>query len=166
MLRNNHYSRQEFLPASRHSVASDSARNSSEEKICFSRRGAPPGPSLGNSWPGFPPLGIARVVEPLSALIASREADFLFQQSLFAKAESPSRRGRWDVRSRSEKSASRPRRARPTQTVSNPVQQLPKAHLFSHYLVKFGINTFCFLNLRRSSAERPSKAGDSALRKL
>ncbi len=81
----------------------------SEEKICSpsagphsdnsrrSRGGAPPGPSEGDPWPGFPHLEIARVVGPPSALMASGESNFLLPSRVFAilRAERP---GRWASR--------------------------------------------------------------------
>ncbi len=114
-----------------------------------SRGGAPPGPSLGNPWPGFPRLGIARVVGPPSALIASGETNFLCHGRISpaeggvgpCEADRKNRRAGPDERGR-------------LKPLFNSVRQLPDNLLFSRFLLTFGMNQPCFLD--SGNARRPS----------
>jgi len=118
-----------------------------------SRGGAPPGPTEGDFWPGFPRLGIARVVELPSALIESGETNFLLIP------------GRIPFAGRGVGEAARigiflppgPRRTRPTQTVFHLIRQLPN-HLPASSPFPRIWNKALFL-LDHGSVRRPSGRG-------
>ena len=134
------------------------------EKICFPRHGPLPNnskrfqrmgptPSLvWERWRRFPILGIARVVRPLSALMAPGGSNFFFSDRIPFAGSGVGEAARIGIFL-----PPGPRRARPTQTVFHPVRQLPNHLLFPCLFPTFGINLPCFLD--SGSIRRPSGRG-------